>query len=403
MIKLTVGLLYWLAAIVPSLPFLLIYLAYRRTLMGKRLTVQQVMVRKNVFQSYLSAFGKSDLASGRPLTPEDVVRTLFNLYYHWGSYAFGIALNMAVTLIMSVAILSKAKVPLGLPPALQSLADAILPAVAFGFAGAYIWDLYDLLNRYRGVDITPASFQFSWLRLLAGSIVGPLGSLAVTEGLKNIVAFGLGLLPLQTMFQFFTDYATKRLAITTTQTPSADPTLHKLQGMTGNEIERVAEEGIDSAATLAYSDPMKLFLKTDIEWVVVIDIIDQALLFNYIGDKLAVLRPAGIRGSIETAVIYERLKSGDPEEVAVAQALLTILAGKLELSPPETLNLIRTVWEDDQVDLLWQLFGESYQNSNEEGGDDGGKGGQHSETATKPSPPKEPGPDKSVGASANQP
>src|SRR5579884_2614145 len=95
--------LYWLAAILPSMPFLLIYLAYRRTLLGKRLTVMQVMVRKNVFESYLNALGKSNTTKGKPLTAEDVVKALFNLYYHWGSYAFGISVNMAVSCIMTAA------------------------------------------------------------------------------------------------------------------------------------------------------------------------------------------------------------------------------------------------------------------------------------------------------------
>jgi hypothetical protein len=370
--------LYWLAAILPSAPFLLIYLAYHRTLLGKRLTVQQVMVRKNVLASYLNALGKADSANDKPLTPEMVVETLFNLYYHWGSYAFGIAVNMVVTCILSIAILSKAGVPLGLPPALGALAARLLPTVAFGFAGAYIWNLYDLLNRYRGVDITPASFQFSWLRLLAGAIIGPLVSLAAADGIKNLVAFGVGVLPLQTIFQFVADYATKRLAITSNQTPADPPTLHKLQGMTVNQIARLAEEGIDSTATLAYSDPVKLFLKTDIEWVVVIDMIDQALLFNYVGDKLSSLRPEGIRGSIETAVIYERLESGDDDEIAAAKDLIAKIADKLGQSPSETLNLIRTIWEDGQVNLLWQFFGDAFQDSDkdddnegEEGDDDG--------------------------------
>lgn len=357
--------LYWLAAILPSLPFLLIYLAYRRTLLGKRLTVQQVMVRKNVLESYFNALGKSNQASGKPLTAEDVVQFLFNLYYHWGSYAFGIVLNMAVSCILSIAILSKGGVPLGLPPALQLLAQKMLPTVAFGFAGAYIWDLYDLLNRYRGVDITPASYQFAWLRLLAGSVIGPLASLAVTEGLKNLIAFGVGVLPLQTLFQFVADYASKRLSITTNQPPSEEPTLQKLQGMTVNQINRLAEEGIDSIATLAYSDPVKLFLKTDIEWVVIIDMIDQALLFNYLGDKLPLLRPDGIRGSIETAVIYERLRSPDGKEVADAGEFVAKIAEKLGMSVPEARNLIRTIWEDDQVNLLWQLFSDAYRDAGE--------------------------------------
>lgn len=388
--KLGTTFIYWLAAILPALPYVVLYLAYRRTLQGKKLTVQQVMVRQNVFTSYLSAFGKSDAASGKPLTPQDVVETLFNLYYHWGSYAFGIALNVVITTIMSGAILSQAGVPLGLPPALYTLAQRLLPTAAFGFAGAYIWNLYDLVNRYRGVDITPASFQFAWLRLLAGSIVGPLGALAVTEGIKNIVAFGLGVLPLQTIFQFFADYATKRLAIASDQAPAAGPTLHHLQGMTRSEIERMAEEGIDSAATLAYTDPMKLFLKTDIEWVVVIDIIDQALLFNYVGDKLDLLRLVGIRGSIETAVIYQRLRTGNQQEITEAEALIAVLATKLGLGVPETRNLIRTVWEDDQVDLLWQLFGDAYTRSRGCSGKDGGDGAETPSGTSAPTRPPTP-------------
>jgi hypothetical protein len=384
--------IYWLTAILPSLPFLLIYLAYRRTLLGKRLTVQQVMVRKNVFESYLNALGKSNKARGKELTPEDVVKALFNLYYHWGSYAFGISVNMAVSCILITAILTKAGVPLGLPPALQNLAHNMLPTVAFGFAGAYIWDLYDLLNRYRGVDITPASYQFSWLRLLAGCIIGPLASLAATEGLKSLIAFGVGVLPLQTMFQFVSDYASKRLAITANQPPASDPTLHKLQGMTINQIDRLAEEGIDSTATLAYSDPVKLFLKTDIEWVVIIDMIDQALLFNYLGDKLSDLRPVGIRGSIETAVIYERLRSDDPKEIAGAEELIVKLSGKLGLSTSETHNLIRTIWEDGQVNLLWQFFGDAF-STPDQSSSTGGSGGiselPRPEVSSVGEPPKE--------------
>jgi len=360
---------YWLVAIAAGSPFALLYCAYRRTLLGKRLTVQQVMIKKGVFKSYLDAFGLSNrLAANteRVATPQQVVEELFNLYYHWGSYAFGVVMNVVIVTLAVVCTLLHAKVPLALPGALTILAAQTPLTFSAAFAGAYIWNLYDLIRRYRGADLTPAAFQFSWLRMLAACLVGPLAGMAAAEGVKVITAFGIGVLPLQTMFEYFTNYASKRLGISTPQTPAAGPTLHNLQGMTTDMINRMEEEGIDSVAALAFADPMKLFLKTDIEWMVIIDFIDQALLFNYIGEKIPGLRPMGIRGSIEAAVIYERAKSNDADEQAAALEIIDIVATHLGQSKDEARNLVRTVWEDDQVNLIWNLFGESFSDSDED-------------------------------------
>jgi hypothetical protein len=126
-------------------------------------------------------------------------------------------------------------------------------------------------------------------------------------------------------------------------------------------ISQVGEGGIDSTQTLAYCDPVKLFLKTNIEWIVIIDLIDQSLLFNYIDTKLAALRPLGIRGSIETAIIWERFRIGGDETTGAAK-LMTAIGTALGVPNAETgvNNLIRTIWEDDQVQLIWKLFGGSF-------------------------------------------
>jgi len=359
-----ITLVNWLVVALSAAPFVLIYLAYRRILLGKRFTVQQVLSRKDVFESYLRAFGLKDASATKQ--PKDVVEELFNLYYHWGSYAFGIALNVLITITVTACIFVRAGVHLGLPPDLQGLAQKTAPTVAFAFAGAYIWNFYDLIKRYRAVDLTPASFQFSWLRLLAGCVAGPLIALGATEGIRNIVAFGIGVLPVQTILQYFGESATKRLGVSMERGWVAEPTLHHLQGMTKDSIERLAEEGIDSAQALAYADPMKLFLKTDKEWAVIIDLIDQALLFNYIGEKLLGLRPMGIRGCVELAVIGDRMKRGlenkEQAEIDKQKSLIETLSKKLEWSNPETDNLIRNLLEDGKVTLIWKLYFSSFSN-----------------------------------------
>jgi len=354
----------WLAVMATGLPFVMIYFAYRRTLLGKRVMAQQVMAQEGVLESYLNTFGRTAISSsGQNLSAKDVVDALFNFYYSTGSYLFGIAMNVLVAIGVSTCIAVAAHVPLfNLAPDLTRLAGKIPPTLAFSFIGAYIWSLYDLLKRYRSVDLTPAAFQFSWLRMLGACVAGPLVSAGAADGIKNLIAFGIGVLPLQAVFEYFADVASKKMGTTVNQKQAYPPDLYKLQGMTLDSLDRMEEQRVDSAATLAYTDPIRLFLKTDIEWLVIIDVIDQALLYNYVGDKLGDLRPIGIRGSIETAIIYQRLCSSDQAEKDQANGLIALVAPKLGLSVAETLNLIRTVWEDGQVRLLSQLFGDAFVN-----------------------------------------
>jgi len=115
---------------------------------------------------------------------------------------------------------------------------------------------------------------------------------------------------------------------------------------------------------------MKLFLKTDKEWTVIIDLIDQALLFDYMGDRLSILRSMGIRGCVELAVIHDCLLKGRSREghgeVDKQTALVETLCKKLEWSIPETRNLIRNLLEDGKVILLWQLYFGSFSNHTED-------------------------------------
>jgi len=355
----------WIISLLPGLIFVLMYLAYRRVLFGKLLTVRQVMAQQGVLDSYLNVFRQRNSDDHRD--PERLVKELFDLYYHWRSYAFGLALNVAITLIAVLCILAHQGLPLGIPGKISELARQTPISLSAAFAGAYIWNMYDIVKRYRAGDLTPAAFHFSWIRLGAACVVGPLAATAAVEGAKPVIAFAFGLLPLQTVFDYFIGYANKRLGITSTTVQAAGPTLHNLQGLTEDMISQAAEGGIDSTQALAYCDPMKLFLKTNVEWVVIIDLIDQALLYNYIDTKLAALRPLGIRGSIETAVIWKRFLAGGDEATRAAELMVSISSALgITNGDAEVKNLIRTIYEDDQVNLIWQLFGGSFDHGSDQ-------------------------------------
>lgn len=112
---------YWLIVALSAVPFVLIYLAYRHILLGKRFTVLQVMSREDVRYFYLRVFGRTDASQPKQPNPKEIVDDLFNLYYQWRSYAFGIALNVLITIIVTACIFAREGVGFGLPSDLQGL------------------------------------------------------------------------------------------------------------------------------------------------------------------------------------------------------------------------------------------------------------------------------------------
>ena len=367
MAKFLITLLYWCIATLPALPFVIIYLAYRRILRIKLLTIQQVMRSREVWESYLNSFPLTtvltDIQAKKSNTEKSdaIVAALFELYYQWESYAFGIALNVLIAIIVTASILSRQQLPLGLAPGLSLLAAKILPTVSFGFAGAYLWTLYDLIGRYRAIDLTPSAFQFSWLRLVVVCIVAPLIAAGAADGLRNAVAFGVGALPLPVIAQYFNDLLKRTNIVTSTNRPPAQaPTLQYLQGMTDDIIERMAEEKVNSAQALAYSDPIRLFFKTDNEWNVILDMIDQAFLFLYIGERLASIAPMGIRGCVDLSYLFQRrLDAKNKDRAEEAKQAFEKLPDRLGMSHNEVVSLCRSLLDDGRVALLRRLVYQS--------------------------------------------
>jgi hypothetical protein len=192
--------------------------------------------------------------------------------------------------------------------------------------------------------------------MIVAAFLGPLLAQAFSGGVRLVVAFGIGVFPLKDSLEMVKKSVVKRLRITSPTPVGEGATLDKIQGLTPEMIERLEEEGIVSTVHLAYSDPIKLLLRTNIPWVILIDVADQALLFNYVGERVSELRSMGIRGSIEMAAIAQRLSEEDDEEKAYAKMAIHLVAGRLKFSDDEALTLIRTLGEDGQVDLLWELY-----------------------------------------------
>ena len=341
--------LLWAIAVAPGVPYILLYMGHRKNLLNKRNMLNNLMSEEGVFDSYQARFGQAGDKR------EKIVAGLFDLYYRAGTYWMAVAFNMAVVTIGMAIGMIRAGISLGLPGEIEALAKNAPLTLSMGFAGAYLLSLYDTLRRCRTTDLSAYSLHFTWVHMILASILAPLVCQAFTPAVGAPVAFGLGLLPIKDTVDFARESAKKKLEMGTTTQASKGPALSLVQGLNKDVIDRLEEEGITSTVELAYYDPIKLFLKTNFQWAWVIDVMDQAILINYIGDKIEVLRLVGIRGAIEMTVLGEPTRAGATVQQRISN-VVGIVAKRLEITEDEALNLGDNLYEDGQVDLLWELF-----------------------------------------------
>jgi len=343
------NLFYWGLAFAPSLPYVLLFAGYRDNLFQKRDALANLMAQKGVFDSYQSRFGQARDKR------EQIVAELFNLYYRASTYWLAIGLN-AIVITLGVAVgLIRMGVPIWLPSGIADLARAAPFTMGLGFAGAYVLSLYDTLRRCRTADLSAYSLHFTWVHMVLASILAPLICQAFQPAVAAPVAFGLGLFPIKDTVDFVRQTTKKKLELSVTSDAAKGLPLSLVQGLNNEAIDRLGEEGISTTVQLAYYDPIKLFFKTNFQWAWVIDVIDQAILINYVGEKIEALRPVGIRGAIEMTVLGESTRAGGPAQQRVNQ-VVTIVALRLGVSEAEARNLGDNLYEDGQVDLIWQLY-----------------------------------------------
>ena len=111
-------------------------------------------------------------------------------------------------------------------------------------------------------------------------------------------------------------------------------------------IDKLQLLGINTTQELAYFDPLTLLFRTNFSPKVVIDWIDQALLYNYVTDEVVKLRKRGIRGAIE---FFIAAGEGDLAEQ---------IADVLEITKAELDEFVEMMGADYQVQLIYRIWNE---------------------------------------------
>jgi len=361
----------WLLPLLPASLCPLMYWAYRQKLSYKRNDMANLMGRPRTFELYRRTYGKCPVRSPhKPNAPpseaqiKGVVDPLFDSQYDKRNYFFPLAVVASIMFAIACIGLLRAHVEMaGFPPALAVLVGKLPIACLTAIAGAFVWGMYDLVARFRSIDLTPSSIHYLWLRLLLAPFLGYFVSVPAKDSAAIPLAFLIMTIPISSIRDYLQSQVKKKLGLPDDQA-AEKPNLGSLQGMNADTIDMLNDEGIVTVAQLAMIDPFKLLLKTNLEWATILDLIDQAILFNYIGDKLALLRPMGIRGSIEMACLQGGLSSKDPVDNTRGKDRAHDVATKLGQDDASTCLLIETLAEDLRVELIWQLWGDTTPDQN---------------------------------------
>jgi hypothetical protein len=197
--------------------------------------------------------------------------------------------------------------------------------------------------------------------LVLGAVGAVVGAL-MNDRLAWPVAFALGALPMSAVRTFVAGRARKALRLPDPSTVKAKPSFTALQGWNDELLEKLTRAKIFSVEELACTNQFQLFLRSNLDWRVILDLSDQAMLILYIGEAIEKLRPLGIRSAVELAEI--NWSRDDPEffgDMTHDQAVDSLASALkmdeqsvrlliISLSGDATVNFIGALWSDDTPD-----------------------------------------------------
>jgi hypothetical protein len=251
-------------------------------------------------------------------------------------------------------------------------------AWAFGFVGAYLACLLTFFDGFRQYDLDPSVYNFASCRLILNSLAAYLVSFVVKDNFTPLIAFGVGLFPIQQTLSFITEKTGKALGATASSRPGEE--LAKIQGLEDeNNRQKLVDIGIPTVQALSTADPLLIFFRTTMPLRTVVDLIDKACLYTYIGDKVVDLRKHGINGVIEMMALG---KMADKASAPAAQGgladnslfksidqdkLIEDIAADIGQSTNELRTFIYTLYNDPLVTFIAYVWGQTLPQSTAEG------------------------------------
>ena len=347
-------LLLSLACILAAAPYGLAVLNFQCKASVKRRDLASLLSEPKIMQKYQKRFPSKKSLD----TPDRIAKDIFATYFNLGEYM--VALVFILVTVSAAVIYVSARIGIP-PPFLGDTLSAQIKSATWGEAvfwaltGSYLWNCYDLIHEVATFNLRPDVLTKMWLKFWVAAAVAAVLSGGATAGLQSTMGFAVGLVSIPALFGAISDKASKILSIKTTEGDTTTQ-IKVLQGASSAVIDTLADIDIQNTVELAYCDPMHVLMSTNMALAVILDLIDQALLFNYMGMDVTKIRGGGYRGSIEVATVGQNLRGKGDARKAAEQSIVDLMA-MLEWKEPKVRDLVETLYQDLQVSLIWEFWG----------------------------------------------
>ena len=158
--------------------------------------------------------------------------------------------------------------------ALQGAERTLWPAsFAYGFVGAYLACVLALIDGFRRYDLEPSLYYGVSFRIMFASFTAYVISRSgvFATDFTPLVAFGIGLFPLESTWSFITERAAKAIGAAEPEKQTGTE-LAKIQGLADvRNRQRLIDVGITTIQGLATADPLLLFFQTTFPLRTVVD------------------------------------------------------------------------------------------------------------------------------------
>jgi hypothetical protein len=293
-------------------------------------------------------------------TEDEAMQRLDQVYNYW--YGIRLFVMPAVVLLgvctLSLCFVAASTFKAGccLPTDFPDVGGKGVAAIA----GAYMWVVNDLISRARRLDLSPSDLTMATLRF---AIAVPLGysvaEIAPTEATANLLAFSLGTFPLNTVTKMLRRFFVSQLSYTDDKKddPNSDELL-KLQGVNSEILDRFANEDITTITQLAYCDPIRITMRSNLTFNVVTDCMSQALAWQYFGEGMNAIRKLGLRGAVEIKHFVDDFENADAEDAdhKTAVTMLPDVANALGQTPATVILALQQIAQDPFTDYLYNIW-----------------------------------------------
>jgi hypothetical protein len=180
--------------------------------------------------------------------------------------------------------------------------------------GAYTWVASDVIVRAHQWTLHPSDLAWYALRLI---VAVPLGyALALAVGANPAatgatVPAGIGAFAAFVGSMFSLDAITKALGTAATRfgmpmnssPEERDDLIIKLAGVDASTAQALSTEGLTTIGQLVTVDPIRVSIRTGLSFEYILNLVNAALLWVFVGNTLKTLGPLGLRGASDVLAL----------------------------------------------------------------------------------------------------